>query len=453
MASAFGCARNESYTLLCHRAGIWTPGEGYLRRVVSVIVIVIVVIGASAGGLAYTMHNHFSPAPPTADFAKPANDLEAQRQDLIYFRELMVLDRSFEPAARAEGERRTAALERQTITLDQAHFRVALMKILALADNGHTHLEPGSGENSGTLPVRVALFSDGLYVMRATDASFALLGGRVVAIDGTPIDVVMERLAKLRGGTAEWRKLHAAFYIVDQEILYGEDVARDREQSAWTVATSAGASITVTLHAGPRRDDEPFVFRWVSSEPVKDSRDAWLAEQPTQPPPVTFENFDTVFRRIRLADSRAMLIQLKSNGDVGKQHIKEFVAATETDMKSDEPCSVIVDLRYDLGGDYLNTVGFAKALPDLIAPGGHIYLLTGPATFSAGITTAAFAKQAGGDRVSIIGEPVGDRLSFFSEGNRGCLPNSHLCVRYQRGKHDYAHPCTNWDICFWLNKL
>jgi hypothetical protein len=79
--------------------------------------------------------------------------------------------------------------------------------------------------------------------------------------------------------------------------------------------------------------------------------------------------------------------------------------------------------------------------------------LTGPSTFSAGITTTAFVKQAGGDRVTILGEPVGDRLNFFSEGNQGCLPNYHLCVSYERGKHDYAHPCTDWDICFWLNRL
>jgi hypothetical protein len=52
-----------------------------------------------------------------------------------------------------------------------------------------------------------------------------------------------------------------------------------------------------------------------------------------------------------------------------------------------------------------------------------------------------------------LGEPVGDRLSFFSEGNRGCLPNDPLCVSYRRGKHDYAHACNDWDICFWMNKL
>jgi hypothetical protein len=424
-------------------------------RIGVVVIGIVVAIGALGGGLAYAMFKHFSPAPPNADFQKPANDLEAQRQDLNYFRKLMALDRSYEPAARMEAERRIAALEGLETPLDRPHFRVALMKILGLADNGHTRLDPGPGASPKMLPVRVTLFSDGLYVMRTTDANSALLGGHVVAIDGKSIEVVMERLAELRGGTAAWRKLHAAHYIIDQDILFGADIAPDMEHSTWTVVTSEGTNRTAVLDASPPRDDEPYVdmSRWVSSEPVKGFSDGWLAEAPTQPLPLTLREFDTAFRRIRLANSCTMLIQFKANHDVENQRIKDFVAATETDMRSDQPCAALLDLRYDGGGDYTNTAGFAKDLPNLTAPGGHIYLLTGPATFSAGITTAAFVKQAGGGRVTILGEPVGDRLSFFSEGNRGCLPNYHLCVSYQRGKHDYAHACTDWDLCFWLNKL
>jgi hypothetical protein len=37
-------------------------------------------------------------------------------------------------------------------------------------------------------------------------------------------------------------------------------------------------------------------------------------------------------------------------------------------------------------------------------------------------------KDAGAGRALIVGEPVGDRLNFFSEGGRGCLPHARLCV-------------------------
>jgi hypothetical protein len=412
-------------------------------RIGKIVILLVVVVGALGGALVYAMVQHFDPAPPKADYPKPSNDLEAQRQDLGYFRKLIALDRSYEPAARLEAERRIAALESADKALDHAHLRVALMKILALADNGHTRLDVGDDLVPRQLPVRVAIFSDGLHIMRTTDAYSALLGGRVVAIDGKPIEVVMERLADLRGGTAAWRKLNAALYLVDPEILFGEDIAPDMEHSAWTVATAEDASTTVTLDAVAPSGHEP----------VKGLDDSWRAVQPDQPLPASLSDFDSAFRRIRLAHSCAMLIQLKANHDVGNQHIKDFVAATEADMRANKPCAVILDLRYDGGGNYQNTAGFAKALPGLTTPGGQIYLLTGPSTFSAGITTTAFVKQAGGDRVTLLGEPVGDRLSFFSEGNRGCLPNYPLCVSYQRGKHDYAHPCTDWDVCFWLNKL
>ena len=67
----------------------------------------------------------------------------------------------------------------------------------------------------------------------------------------------------------------------------------------------------------------------------------------------------------------AMLIQFKANHDVGDQHIKDFVAATEADMRANKPCAAILDLRYDDGGNYQNTAGFAEDLPNLTTPGGE----------------------------------------------------------------------------------
>src|SRR4051812_27876349 len=95
-------------------------------KILKIVAAVVVVSGILTAGLAFAMIRHFNTPPPAADYPKPANGLEAQRQDLAHFRKLMALDRSFEPAARAAAEGRIAALEERDSIVDRAHLRVAL---------------------------------------------------------------------------------------------------------------------------------------------------------------------------------------------------------------------------------------------------------------------------------------------------------------------------------------
>jgi hypothetical protein len=419
-----------------------------LLAVVTFLLILIVV-----GGFLAAMRFHFHPSAPRPSFPLAANPLDAQRQDVAYFRQLIALDRSFAPDARTEANRLLDTLETLDTVLDPPHFRVSLMRIVALADNGHSKVENQHGAVPLELPIRVAAFSDGVFVMRATDANADLLGGRVTAIGGQSIDSVMTKLGQLRGGTPQWRRLNASKYLVLQDILYGVDVAADTQQSNWTVETPAGATVTRQLeaYAPPAEDRAVFVDRWLSSEPLTDMEGPWQPVEPDHSLPISLANFDNAFRSLRLPNTCIEFVQLKSNLDQGTQSIKDFLSNTERRIRLTQPCSVILDLRYDDGGDYVNTFHFAHELPSLIPRSGKIVVLTGPVTFSAGISTAAFVKHAGQGRVVILGEAVGDRLQFFSEGGEACLPNYPLCVAYQTGKHDYQHACTDWKVCFWLN--
>jgi hypothetical protein len=416
---------------------------------VGLIALVSIAVVAFFGA----MRLHFHVSAPKPNFPAAASTLDAQRQDIRYFRELLALDRSFSPATRAEANRRIDTLEASGTVLDRPHFRVLLMQIDALADNGHSRVENVPKAALLELPVRVAAFSDGLYVMRATESNSDLLGGRVTAVDGQAVDSVMSKLEQLRGGTADWRRLHATQYLTQQDLLFGIDVAPDMQHSDWSVETPAGATITRRLDAFPTPASEPAVSatRWLSSEPLAGMAGLWRAAKPDHHLPISLTDFDQVFRSLRLSGTCNQFVQLKSNVDQGGQSIKDFLSITEQDLRQVPPCNVIFDLRYDDGGDYTNTYRFARELPKLIPSAGRVIVLTGPATFSAGISTAAFVKHAALGRALIVGEPVGDRLQFYSEGGQACLPHSSLCVVYQTGKHDYQHACDDWTVCFWLN--
>jgi hypothetical protein len=176
----------------------------------------------------------------------------------------------------------------------------------------------------------------------------------------------------------------------------------------------------------------------------------WISYKPARGGvPLSHRDMDTLFEDVVIPGSCARYIRLELTTDAGKQLLEPFLAKTEADLKAHPPCAAIVDLRGNGGGDYTKASHFAHRLPDLVR--GRIVLLTDPNTFSAAITTTAFIKQAGGNRVTIVGEPVGDRVAFFAEGNQGRLPNLGLSETYETGKHDYGAPCTDWDVCYWLN--
>ena len=412
------------------------------------LALLIAIVG---GGFFTLMAHHFHPSAPPPNFPPATGALDAQRQDIRYFRELIALDRSFSLTAREEANRRLDMLERLLTVSDGPHFRISLMRIDALSDNGHSRVEDDGQTRSSELPIHVAAFSDGLYIMRASEGYADLLGGRVIAIDGQAINDVMAKLEQLRGGTHQWRSLLASQYLTRQELLYGIDVARDLQHSDWTVDTPAGI-VTRRLDAfAPSGGESLPVTRWLSSERLTGREETWLSVEPDHALPLSLREFDTAFRSLPIPGTCTHFVQLKSNADRGGLRIKAFLSDTQRQLQRVRPCNVVLDLRYDSGGDYLNTYHFARHLTSLIPERGKIFVLTGPATFSAGITTVAFIKHAVPGRIVILGEPVGDRLQFFSEGGRACLPNHPLCVDYETGKHDYQHACTDWDVCFWLN--
>ena len=198
----------------------------------------------------------------------------------------------------------------------------------------------------------------------------------------------------------------------------------------------------------------PYGPRWRSPEPLKEMGADWVAYAPASGTlPQSERDFDNHFLFAPVAGNCAAYMRVQDIVDTDGQKIEPFLKSTEAALRAHPPCAVIVDLRGNGGGDYTNMWHFTHALPGLIAPGGHIYVLTDAETFSAAITTTAFVKDAGGDKAVIVGEPVGDRMAFYAEGGNGTLPNSKFSLSYETGKHDYARTCWNPSYCFWLNWL
>jgi Peptidase family S41 len=88
---------------------------------------------------------------------------------------------------------------------------------------------------------------------------------------------------------------------------------------------------------------------------------------------------------------------------------------------------VVIDLRQNGGGDYTLGKKFViDPLRDLprTNKGGHLFVLIGPFTFSAGMVNAAQFRSE--TAALLVGEPIGEKPNSYQEAREMHLPNTHL---------------------------
>jgi hypothetical protein len=116
-----------------------------------------------------------------------------------------------------------------------------------------------------------------------------------------------------------------------------------------------------------------------------------------------------------------------------------------------QPQVLILDQRFNGGGDYLKTADLMFEIPELMPEGARVYAITGHETFSAGISSLGFLKQALENELTIVGRRIGDSPLSWGETNAFVLPNSGVGMTAARGLHDQLYGCEDWIQCYWTD--
>lgn len=143
-----------------------------------------------------------------------------------------------------------------------------------------------------------------------------------------------------------------------------------------------------------------------------------------------------------------MVIQLHANIDVQGESIAAFLNEAGTARARARRKNVVLDMRFNGGSNLQLTREFMASLPGRLPPGGRVVVLTSPWTFSAAISSIGYLKQAGGDRVVLVGEAPGDRLQFWAEGTPFRLPASGAWILPATARHDYLDGCRHFTDCY-----
>jgi hypothetical protein len=390
-----------------------------------------------------------APPPPPAELVDPH---AGQLADARYFEAFPDFDRSYSPAARHRAKRLTRLFARDAEHLSHEQFVLHIAEITALAANGHTAIgEDALRKDTPRIPVRTFLFADGLRILRTSPALQGLLGARVDRIDGRPIAALYTGLRKYLPGEEGRRRLQLLPVLESPALLQAAGLADRRDALTLQGVLADGTSFTQQITAERRNRAAPVsnTMRLLFPDDAAARMTAYLRTGASVP--VSLRDSAHLFSTGDLPNG-GFYIGLTSNMDSDDQPLGAFLADVLVRVKQQHPRFVVLDMRMNGGGDYTKSYDFARALP-VAAGRARIYALTSPWTFSAAITTVAALKDAGGRRVTIVGERVGDQLSFWAEGGRFDLPNSGITAFFATGRHNYRRPCTDRQSCFWLNEL
>ncbi len=378
-----------------------------------------------------------------------ASSEDGRRGDIAAFRrDFFARDSSYSAEHRAEAVARLAKLEAQAATVSAPYFELELARIVALADNGHTS-SPASlrSRRYSRVPLRFVPFGDQFYVLRADTAQADLLGGRLLSIDGKPVREIRAVAHTLWGGLPGWRDRFVPFFIESPEQMQVLGITSRPEVATYRLELRNGRTVERRIVADPPNGGREFwgTTRWLHPEPLTTDQGDWRFLGTRDRAPWAFQEPDQMFRLRVAPELNVVIVQLRANRDGPGQTISEFLFKAADEIRRVRPRHVVLDMRTNGGGDLNNTRDFAKLLPTLVQ--GRVFLLTSPWTFSAAISTAGYLKQAGGDRVTIVGEMVGDRLEFWAEGRQARLPHSGAAMSYSTQRHDYRTGCRPYTDC------
>jgi hypothetical protein len=387
-----------------------------------------------------------------------SSDAQWKREDIIVFREqFLAADRSFTPEARATAEARLSHLEHLSESMNPQEFIVELCRIAALADNGHTQCLPTwlgrdicrqipaiAGTKSAAchfqnpdrevpdfsrVPIAFYPFGEEFNVIGVDAKDSNLLGSRLVSVENRPVRNIRATLRTFSGGTLALRDLRGATILSNPEELHAVGLSHRSDSVLYEFVTPSGRAIKLTF-ALARQPERPMTWHEL---PAAD-RAPWAFQDPGKP-----------FRYRDAPEINSLVVQLRQILDGDREKIVDFLREAEAQREARGRKNIVLDMRFNGGGNFLLTRDLFIRWPARVP--GQFFVLTSAKTFSAAITSIAYLKQAGTNRVSIIGEPVGDRLMFFSDGLPIQLPHSGRFFLPAVARMDYRDGCRQYDDC------
>ncbi len=346
----------------------------------------------------------------------PLNREQQWQQDLAYFAaEFPHRHKDFTrlyPQPAFDDE--VAKIKTDLTRLTDAEVTLRIMKLVAGANIDHTYVYlPALKLGFDQFPLKFSWFADGLAVTETSADNLEALGARVIRIGPKTPEQLLSELAPYIGHENQaWLRLMSRPFLAKPPVL---------ERLG---ALDPDGRITLTL---TKKDGEAFRVT-VSPSLVIENRMVSMYNALKVPPMLYRKKLNSFYWYEYLPGSQAIYLQYNRCANDPALSLASFASGLLALTDSHTVKRVIIDLRFNGGGDSTVIEPLLKGLKDRASLRSNLRVLIGPATFSSA-QFAAFALRRELHAL-LIGEPTGEKLNGYGEVRLLVLPNSQLTIQY-----------------------
>ncbi len=367
----------------------------------------------------------------------PRDRVEAWQQDLDTMLTRFVLyDRSFSAKTRAAFINRIDKIQHSLQSRPDQEIMVELARAVALSGNAHTRLYLVRNRTEvRRLPIRVWWFKDHLHIVRAMNGQKDLLGCRVLGVGAIGIAAAAASVRGIEAGNTSWQRYMSTYFLTSPDILYGVGVIPSPDQVAMAVSCDGRPRIVELAPLPLKRQTAPVEAWWDLAPSYEGPNKIFLPALKVENCPRYLRYPEKGYWYEYVPEYRAIYLQYNRSQEREDMPMSEFTESLMSAVDQRKPKALIFDLRFNTGGNLEVGTPLVKSVAEKLGS-LPVFVITGRATFSAGITHVAQLRQW--TRARIVGEPVGDGLDMWSEGGNLTLPNSRLTVHYANAFHAYS---------------
>lgn len=351
--------------------------------------------------------------------------------------------------------RRVEAFKAAVPTLSEPQRVVEAMRLVGSLGDGHSRLEPNTAVFARWYPVRFYEFTDGYFITGAHESVADLAGAQVLEIGDRPVAEAADAARALFGADNDFDAMERLYALHNAVLMEGLGYAE----------SDGGLTLRVRLANGR------IETRRLSPMTSEVARFDWIFRPEMWGPVGTPQQWISAYRGLRASDLReedvarpahlmhrralyaralpqsdAYYIQANLVGSTPTESFPAFFRRALAEVDVMKPKHLIIDLRYNFGGDGSNVPAmiaeFAARRND--PPWRNLYVLSGRRTFSAGLMTfLAFVDQG----ATVIGEPAGAPRNHFGDANSFDYPRTGLRMYVS---HEHHRLGRSTDVSAWV---